>query len=95
MLQQGMNRRGWASEADLRPPLQHWHSAPYSTLEGYRLEVDATRMKDACAAEPSDAKTDFTSMDPLSQLQVTIPNQIRNNNDLQLSAPHRSCSSLS
>ncbi|KAK9908303.1 hypothetical protein WJX75_005720 [Coccomyxa subellipsoidea] len=66
---QGMNRRGWASETDLRPPLQHWHSAPYNTLEGYRLEVDATRMGETCAAEPFDAKLDYSRMDPLSQLQ--------------------------
>ncbi|CAL8469435.1 g8976 [Coccomyxa elongata] len=66
---QGMKGCGWTSEADLRPPLQHWHSAPYSTLEGYRLEVDATRMKDSCNPEPFDAKTDFARMDPLSQLQ--------------------------
>lgn len=73
MWQQGMNRRGWASETDLRPPLQHWHSAPYNTLEGYRLEVDATRMGETCAAEPFDAKLDYSRMDPLSQLQVSDP----------------------
>ncbi|EIE21590.1 hypothetical protein COCSUDRAFT_66962 [Coccomyxa subellipsoidea C-169] len=66
---QGMNWRGWASEADLRPPLQHWHSAPFNTLEGYRLEVDATRMGETCTAEPFDPKTDYSRMDPLSQLQ--------------------------
>ena len=66
----------WTSEADLKPPLQHWHSAPYSTLEGYRLEVDAARMKDSCDTEPFDAKTDFGRMDPLSQLQVSISQSI-------------------
>jgi hypothetical protein len=55
----------------MQPPLQHWHSAPYETLEGYRLEVDAKRMKtEQHGPAPFDVKADFSCMDPLTELQV-------------------------
>lgn len=70
---QGDYRRGWASEAELRSPLQHWHSAPYETLEGYRMELDAKRMKkDMQPPATFDVKADFSCLDPLTELQVSL-----------------------
>lgn len=37
---QGAHRRGW-SEADIAAPLQHWHSAPYATLDGWGPGIHA------------------------------------------------------
>ena len=58
-------------EAEGREPLRHWHSAPYATLEGYRLECDALRMMASTGADGfSAAKGELGQCDPLTQLQV-------------------------
>lgn len=59
-------------EAEAREPLQHWHSAPYATLEGYRLECDAQRMMATGATHGyASIKGELGQCDPLSQLQAS------------------------
>jgi hypothetical protein len=59
-------------EAEAREPLQHWHSAPYATLEGYRLECDAQRMMASGATHGyAPVKGELGQCDPLSQLQAS------------------------
>ena len=69
-LQQRSHGQVWP-DAESREPLRHWHSAPYATLEGYRLECDAQRMMVSAGTDGfSAAKAELGPCDPLAQLQV-------------------------